>query len=904
MRRVFALGAVFAVLMGAPAFAATTGQLQGTVADAQGNALPGVTVTATSPAQIGGAKVAVTDAEGRFAFPALAPGEYVVSAELQGFASQERNEVQVRLDRTTEMAFTLPEGSVTEEIVVTSEAPVVDPEQVGTAQTFTEEYLQYAAIGSGNRSYQAVLFQAGGVADQGSASNPSVFGSTLGENAYLVDGVDTTDPVTATFGTNFNFDAIQEISFQTGGFEAEYGRATGGVVNIVTKSGGNELAGTLDARYRDSDFYETGDHFDPDTSPVKFQDLAGTLGGPLLRDRLWYFASFEDIDNELTPGGSPTTFNYKGQNYLAKATWQLSPSWQAVVKHSGDPADLDNANADILVAREATRFQEQGGTITQAELSSVLSSSLLWDVKGAVNRQELNSFPQSGDFDTPSHFDLDTSITSGNHNNAQFSERDRDELKTSLTYFLEAAGSHELKGGIEYSDLRFESENYTVTGFQFYDLSSYGQNPFQPQFGAPFVMFVSPNSGPRESTGDLQTVFLQDAWQINDRLTAKLGVRYDQVAFENNVGEEVADMDKLQPRLGFAWDVKGNATSVARASWGRFMHPNALTLPNFARVVSAPTEQWRSCTLYSELFGFPVNQCQALLGSRGFRHDPFGVDPNGWFFRSVTSAAPSTIQPGLEPTYADELILSYEQQLFPRSSLTLTYIDKTTKDIAEDTCIGNLTGTPNPDADCSFFSMDNLPGLKRDYEGAIVSFESRATDWLHLLASYTYSKSRGNVEYTQSAGADFDYFPDHFANTYGYLTDDARNRFKLNGYFLLPLDFSIGFNGTWQSGFAYNRETTPDHSGYGTEYLEPRGSQRGPSLWQLDLQFAKAFAIGPVRASLIAAVLNVTDREGVNEVCENDGGCGHRDDGSDIEWGDATDWQNPRRYEAGFRLEF
>ena len=169
---------------------------------------------------------------------------------------------------------------------------------MSASQTYTSDYMQQSAIGSANRTYQAVISQTAGVAGE------NVLGSTSGDNAYFIDGLDTTDPVAAGAGTNLNFDVIQEISFQVGGFEAEYGRATGGVVNLITKSGGNEFSGTLDVRYRDDSFYEDGDHFDTDAQDASFLKPSLTLGGPVLRDRLWFFAGYERPTEESTPAGA------------------------------------------------------------------------------------------------------------------------------------------------------------------------------------------------------------------------------------------------------------------------------------------------------------------------------------------------------------------------------------------------------------------------------------------------------------------------------------------------------------------------------------------------------------------------------------------------------------------------
>ena len=210
-----ALAAVAFAVSTALAFAGsvsadTTGKMTGRVTDADGAPLPGVTVTTQSPAQIGGPRVEITDADGRFMFPNLAPGEYQLQAELDGFTPVEQAGIVVRLDRAAQLEIVLSSGTVSEQITVTGELPVVDVEQTAQGQVFQQEYLSKAAIGAAGRDYLSVIGQTAGVAGTG---NVRVFGSTGAENSFLIDGVDTTDPVTSTFGTNFNYDAIQEISF-------------------------------------------------------------------------------------------------------------------------------------------------------------------------------------------------------------------------------------------------------------------------------------------------------------------------------------------------------------------------------------------------------------------------------------------------------------------------------------------------------------------------------------------------------------------------------------------------------------------------------------------------------------------------------------------------------------------
>ena len=188
---------------------------------------------------------------------------------------------------------------------------------------------------------------------------------------------------------------------------------------------------------------------------------------------------------------------------------------------------------------------------------------------------------------------------------------------------------------------------------------------------------------------------------------------------------------------------------------------------------------------------------------------------------------------------SEQVVAAVERRIGQRTSLELSYVDKQTTDILEDTCTVNLGFA----SDCSFFVVGNLANLRRDYEGAIVTMRTRADEWVNLLASYTYSESEGNIEWTQSRGRDFDNNPGVFSpvpgggqgsvNRGGLLTDDRKHRFKVNGYVLLPLDFTLGIGAYWSSNFRW----TP--VGTDGEFSEGRGARDGNENYQLDLQLTK-----------------------------------------------------------------
>jgi hypothetical protein len=866
----------------------TTGRLIGTVRDAKGNALEGVAVSISSRALIGGPRVTRTGPGGTFSLAHLAPGSYTVRCELQGFEAEELRGVEVALDRTAEVFPRLAIGRFAETVTVTTELPVVDTTRTGVSNVYSADYLARVAVGSRGRSYQSVVGRAAGA--DGGTGDPRVFGSVDGENAYYVDGFDTTDPVTETFTTNLNFDTLEEVSFQTAGFAAEFGRATGGVVNIVTKSGGNRFSGTLDLRYNDSHLNENGAHFDREANRTEFLKPAATLGGPLRQDRLWFFAALESVESRVTPTGSVLTRHLKGTDSLAKVTLQVNPNWHAVAQYSDDPLEVQNFNAGRFVVPAVASMQRQGGSRYQAEVSGVTTPSLLLELRGGLRRGRLDRFPQSGDLDTPGISDQATGIASENYSNVQFSTRDRSEVNASLGGFVpEAAGSHQFKLGAGQSDIRFRAENNFTGGALYED--------FNGSINRQAFLSLQQPLGFARFTGTERSAFLQDAWRPLPALTLQLGVRYDEVSFKNNARVEIAEQHSLQPRLGFAVDLTGDARTVVRGSYGIFMSPNGLTLPSYTRTNSAPLLLYAPCSAFFS----SAAACAAggPFGPAGYlARDPLGRDPLGYFKYNEMGTNPEIIAPGLKPLTTTEYTVGFERQLFDRTSLELSYIRKKAHNIFEDTCAENV---PNPTADpdglhCPTFEIANLPAAKRNYEGFLLTFNSHPNERLHVRAAYVYSRSRGSIEYTQNAGADFDVFPTLFVNRYGYLSDDRRHRVRLDGYVRLPLDWSLGIQSDYASPFPYSKITPALGDRL---YLAPRGSFRATSSYNVNLEIRKGFQIGPVRSEVIGSVLNLLGTEEVTSVCENALGCG-----GSILWGDATGFTQPRHYELGVRVYF
>jgi outer membrane receptor protein involved in Fe transport len=923
--------ALLAVLALLPfsAFAATTGTLSGVVTDGTGAALPGVTVTVTSP-QLQGSRSAVTNETGGYTLSLLPPGTYRAEFVLGGFDTIVRENVRVSLDTTTDLDVPLALGAVSEAITVTAEAVVVDPTQTTVQQNFGTQHLKYATIGSAGRSYQTVLQQAPGVAG---GSNPQVMGANLGQNNYMLDGVNTTDPVTHTFGSNLPFDAIQEVSIQTLGKDAEYGRAIGGVVNVVTKSGGNEFSGTFDARYTSDQFSETNDFYDDNQDYQNFKPSA-TLGGPILRDRLWFFGTLERVDNKATDPAftynditiTPGTFAFDGWNSLLKFTATPAANHTLSFRYTDNRATIENAQGTSAYSPEADAVQDQDSQIYNLGYDAILSPNWLASVQVGIREGYLETAPMSGDPSIPAVFHNTYGFYTQNYNNWQYGDRNRNELIASTTYFLQGAGSHTLKAGLNLDQAEFSSFNNT-TGIGAFDdvcIEDYGFAPGtvcsgltrvrdrRAQGGSAFQPYYADvyNVKPEETfKSDLSAFYVQDEWHPIQSVTARIGVRYETMDFETpgDVPNQPS-FSKLQPRLGAAWDVFNNARTIVHGFWGQVMDDNGLTLASFA---SAQATTW-SRFLYN-----PATQ----------RYD-FYVDT------PINGSSGNQFDPDLKPTVSNEANLGFTQRIWTNTSLDVTGVWRKSEDMFEDACF---------DENCNFYWMTNSPNgldvLESEYKGVIFKLESRPYSWLSGLVSYTWSESEGSVEYTQNAGVDFDVYPAHYINRLGPLSDDARHRFKAAGFVRAPFGTTFGLDGYWESGspdnVTANLGVLGAPAGYGTLYVVPRGDRRLDSLHRLDFQALHEFTFGRVRLGLIGTVYNVLGSDIVTDLGSSIGGYSPCTTGTvrNVEdaragdcvanplagidpeapaalavtsssFGEPLDSQRPRRYEVGIRFEF
>ncbi|MEW6320825.1 MAG: TonB-dependent receptor [Acidobacteriota bacterium] len=387
----------------AEAQVATTGTIQVTVSDSDGGRLPGVTVTARAADSIT-TRTAVTNGVGVATLEALAPSAaYEVTAQLSGFRDLVRTNILVRSGQTTSLSLTLNLATVTEAVTVTAETPLVDVKSATTGQDITLQLTESLPTG---RSYQSYLqlvpgvlpddFTTGGNPAARSGLNYSDIGGNVGvsaDNFYYFDGINVTDPVTGTFGANLNTEIIQEQKVITGGIPAEFVGAPGLISNVVTKSGSNALHGSANYFFQNSNLVANNENGPNDEFDTK--DTAFTVGGPIFRDRAWFFGSFrytnrqDDVSTLDTRQFLRSVENKQKQGF-AKGTWGPTQSDLISFTWLSDPTDITGRrDRDITNARD--RAVEQGGQRYQG-LYTRVAGQTLFEIGANKHNGEVSQF--------------------------------------------------------------------------------------------------------------------------------------------------------------------------------------------------------------------------------------------------------------------------------------------------------------------------------------------------------------------------------------------------------------------------------------------------------------------------------------------------------------------------------
>jgi hypothetical protein len=885
MRKLFAL---VLLLTAGSAFAQTTGGLSGKVTDSEGGLLPGVTVEVRS-ASLQGVRSDVSGADGTYRIPLLPPGTYDVRFTLSGFNMSTR-QVRVALDKDTALNVGLTLASVTEEITVTAAGTLIDTSstQIGTnIDARAIETLPTA------RDYASIVQVSPGVSTDANPSNSgqstiSVYGSSGAENAFYIDGVNTTNMEYGFQGKELNFEFVQEIDVKTGGYEAEHGRATGGIITVITKSGGNTLTGDL-FTYYDTDSFQSNAQDVVSTAgrTVGFtrEDYGADVGGFLLRDKLWFFLAYDSVqhsvDNELPEPQAGVVVGSESNRDLgsAKLTYNVAPNQSLVLTFLQDPRVDNGAINDAnhsLNGQPSTYLgrQDLGGRDYALRYDGTVGSNWVFSAQGA-RHQEANSVgPATSAGDAVQFREIDNNgFQRGGFGLVQKKEFDRRHYGASAMRLL---GRHELKAGLEYERDRAEVTKH-MSGGQQVEVYANPVNPSKPIYrhfywttpdatvgNAPLSEL---NATPEHK---VTTAYVQDRWSLSDRLVLSYGVRWDRQQIIDSAGVVQIDLkDDYAPRFGFVFDPSGTHQAKVFGSFGRFYEE----IPMDLVIRSYSYERQPRIFNYDPISNRPDAGAESDLGVES----------------AILGGLITPADPDLKNQYLNEYILGYEREVMPQIALGVKGIYRNYGRVVEDFlcaddgtyCIGN----PGEGLMEQVFTLDYsttfaAPKAKRTFKGVQVDATKRFSNHWQAIASYLYSKLDGNFdgEYAPftNVGADpnisaaYDYY-DFFTNgsdlskitNRGPLSNDRRHQFKVSGTYDTPFRLVLGAAAYWRSGTPLTRYGYSDAYGRYEFFLTNRGAEgRTPSNYDLDVHLGYPIALGRgLSLNLALDVFNVINTQ-------------------------------------------
>ncbi len=733
-----------------------TGTLRGTVRDQEGLVLPGVVVTAQSTA-LQGTRDAVTDANGTYVIRGLPPGRYFVSFQLSGF-EELRLESGVDLGQATELEAVMHVAGLAEQITVVAEPSTALSNVQGGANYRASEIDSLATP----RTLSGIAELAPGLTNNTpNAGQVTIAGGFSYDNVFLVDGVDVNDNLFGDPDNLFIEDAIEETQVLTSGISAEYGRFSGGVINAVTKRGGDIFSGSFRTNLTNPSWTdETPFELESGTSrPSELSKVfEATLGGPVLRSRLWFFTAGRWQDQSesvaLDQTAIQVTEKTKNTRWEGKLTGTIAANHTLQGSYLYNRSELTQRSFDFDIDPVSTVNPEIPNSLFGVNYRGVLGSRAFVEAQVSRKKYEItNSGGTNSDIRESPFISL---APFGLYNSPYFDatdpeERNNFQVTGSLSYFLTTPGrgSHDIKGGFEvYESTNTGGNSQTASGYVFFApyLSGADGRPvvlpngkFVPIF-TPFDVFINNWQATRGASLDIRTTsfYLQDRWTAGRHLSFDLGVRYERVRSDVSSGDILGiDTDTLVPRLGMTYDPLGDGVWVLQASYAHYAGKYSEAQFSSNTTVGNPD-------LVQLLYVGPEGQ--GFDFAPGFDLANY-VPVGGRFNASNVSFASSLSSP-----VNREWTLSVGRQLGSRGYAKVSYVNRNLDDIVED-FIDLTTGETAVERDGvvygpfpnSVFRNTDVPD--RRYQGLVMSGSYRVTPRWSLNGHWTVQlENDGNFE--------------------------------------------------------------------------------------------------------------------------------------------------------------
>jgi Carboxypeptidase regulatory-like domain len=907
----------------------TSATLGGLVEDSNGATLPGATVTATN-VETNQSRTVAADNEGRYRFPYLPVGAYGLRAEKAGFAALTR-QLTLTLGQALDVRLVLPVATVAESVEVsTDDAPVVETARTQVAETIAPKeldtlplngrnYLDLAALTPGVSRSNPVANQRFPETSAVAGTGLSVTGQRFINNGFVVDGLSSNDDAADLAGTSYSQEVIREFEVITSGGIAEFGRASGGTVNIVTRSGTNDFRGRLYGFLRDRRL-DARNALAPAKDPFTQAQYGVTFGGPVRRDRTFFFSNFEQTrlnsatvitirpsdvaainarldavgykGARVSTGVAPTGFDTT--NFMLRLDHALGARSQLTARHSLYRIESPNARnvGGLNAVSRGTALRDTDQT-TALSLVSTLTPRALNEARFQFTRSRLTA---------PVNDDNGPSVNisgAASFGTATFSPTARDLDTFEFVDNVSAQrGAHSLKFGADFLldrvNITFPGATggvYTFSSLQNFVAGRYAT--FQQAFGEPAQFQSNPNVG----------LFAQDEWKPRAGLTVNVGLRYDAQFLPSPIR---TDANNFAPRVGVAYspDFLGRRRrTVVRAGYGVFF--DRIPLRATSNALQRDGSKYRVAVLS---FGQP--------GAPSFP----GVLPA---FPSDLLVSVTTIDQGIRNAYSQQADLQIERELSGAMSLSVGYLHVR----AEHIILSRNVNVPRFPASAGVFNLGrpdprfaNVSRFESSgdsyYDGMVVSFKRRFSAWAQTRVSYTFSKAIDDV------GNAFFFSPQDNSNLReerGLADNDQRHRLAVSGSFEAPATrnnenalrrslsgFTLSYVFQYGSPLPFNVVTGTDRNNDTNVNDRPAGvgrnTGRGFDFASLDLRLGRRFSLGD-RLSLETIVegFNVFNRANL-QLPNNT--LNPSNPSTLVSFGRPTASDSPRQIQFGLRLNF
>jgi hypothetical protein len=836
------------------------GVIEVAVVDDSGAAVPGVTVTLREPAT-GATSVDVTGVNGVARFAGLSPGNWTMKAELEGFAPVDQSGITLRVGQTSKLGVTLkPQAS--ESITVEASSQIVDVFRSDTSSNIVPEQIEELPVA--DRDFQRLAFIAPGVQRErggfrfigggpviGSAGNAS-------QSTIMVDGVDFTDQALGLARTRFSQDAIREFRVVQNRFDTEIGGSAGGALSIVTKSGTNEIAGTVFGFYRDDALREAGE-LEVDDLPYSRYQLGFTVGGPIVVDKTHFFASFEQVDTEdislFRPGGAfvnqAADIDHPFNQSLAfgSLTHRISDRQNLAARFVYETYEEENFRVGGIADVSYGYTLERDNYNLAVEHNWAASGSTFNELRVQFGHREYfeptNSDAVSEWFSSGTTLQIGSNITGD-----ILGDGDIMELRDTY-HFTFGGGTHNMKAGFSAAFLDETSDIPVYPSGLFIYVTDSRALPLAYAYGT--------GSARVDVDTTLYGLFVEDEWTVSNNLKVNLGLRWDYDSDGNNpdfthplVPEgRGTDSDNFQPRLGISWDVTGEGAIVARGGAGLFTG-RYLLVPAFTELQqNGVTGRILQTRLNGALLGIPA----------------LALDPNNPTTTGIALKPDSTVMDTeLDSPEATQFSLGVTTRIGDTGlyfDIDGIYVEGDNEITIRDV---NWNGNANPTRPNASWNQINTYTNEghSEYAALVLGLNGTIRGGHILTGSVTFADKK-NISDDFSPEFPFGYpsDPHDIEAEWGSSRGTEDYRIVLSGVFRAPWAVTIAPIWEYGSGQPWNRRLGYDFNGDGKNSDRAAGvdrnSEDGESFSQFSLRLTKEFGIGDNNIDLIVEAFNLFD---------------------------------------------